>query len=205
VGTAPGLRQSALTLLGRATLQHLALVLGDPLVDLTRVGALLLLGRGSPAGTGGLARFVALGLSGLLAWAGRSVHHDNLRIVEDGKCRRRLRPTRAYPLIRGLTPPGLGPIRACSRAAVSPPRRGFGGRDDGHDAKVPAPDRGAVVMSNAEQAKGKVKQAVGDLTDDDELRREGKVDEHSGKAKEKLDELKDKADDAVDKIKDKLT
>jgi uncharacterized protein YjbJ (UPF0337 family) len=60
-------------------------------------------------------------------------------------------------------------------------------------------------MSNAEQAKGKVKQAVGDLTDDDELRREGKVDEHSGKAKEKLDELKDKADDAVDKIKDKLT
>ena len=50
-------------------------------------------------------------------------------------------------------------------------------------------------MSGAgDQAKGRVKQAVGDLTDDDELRREGKIDEASGKVK-----------DAVDKVKDKLT
>jgi uncharacterized protein YjbJ (UPF0337 family) len=56
-----------------------------------------------------------------------------------------------------------------------------------------------------EQAKGRVKQAVGDLTDDDDLRREGKVDHASGSAKEKVGDLKDKAEDAIDAMKDKLT
>jgi uncharacterized protein YjbJ (UPF0337 family) len=60
-------------------------------------------------------------------------------------------------------------------------------------------------MSDFEQAKGKVKQAAGDLTDDDELRREGKADESAGKAKEKLEDVRDKADDIVDRVKDKLT
>jgi uncharacterized protein YjbJ (UPF0337 family) len=48
-----------------------------------------------------------------------------------------------------------------------------------------------------DQAKGKVKKAAGDLTDDDSLRNEGRVDETAGKAKEKLG-------DAVDSVKDKL-
>ena len=55
-----------------------------------------------------------------------------------------------------------------------------------------------------DQAKGRVKQAVGDLTDDDDLRREGKVDEQAGKAKEKVGEMKDKVEDAIDRAKDKL-
>jgi len=59
-------------------------------------------------------------------------------------------------------------------------------------------------MGNMDEAKGKAKQAVGDLTDDDDLRREGKVDEKSGQAKDMLGDLKDKADDTVDKVKDKL-
>jgi uncharacterized protein YjbJ (UPF0337 family) len=59
--------------------------------------------------------------------------------------------------------------------------------------------------NKAEQAKGKVKQAAGDLTGDDELRREGKVDEASGSAKEKVGDLKDKAEGAIDSVKDKLT
>ena len=59
-------------------------------------------------------------------------------------------------------------------------------------------------MGNMDEAKGKAKQAVGDLTDDDDLRREGKVDEKSGQAKEMLGDLKDKAEDTVDKVKDKL-
>ena len=58
--------------------------------------------------------------------------------------------------------------------------------------------------SKIDQAKGKVKQAAGDLTGDDDLRREGKVDEASGNAKGKLEEVKDKAEDAVDAAKDKL-
>jgi uncharacterized protein YjbJ (UPF0337 family) len=57
---------------------------------------------------------------------------------------------------------------------------------------------------NMDQAKGRVKQAAGDLTDDDDLKREGKGDELLGKAKSSLDDLRDKADDAMDSIKDKV-
>jgi uncharacterized protein YjbJ (UPF0337 family) len=60
-------------------------------------------------------------------------------------------------------------------------------------------------MANLDQAKGRVKQAVGDLTDDDDLQREGKADEHAGKAKEAVDTVKDKANETIDKVKDKLT
>jgi uncharacterized protein YjbJ (UPF0337 family) len=57
---------------------------------------------------------------------------------------------------------------------------------------------------NLDKAKGRVKQAAGDLTDDDDLRREGKSDELGGKVKDLVDDLKDKANDAVDKVKDKI-
>ena len=55
-----------------------------------------------------------------------------------------------------------------------------------------------------DDAKGRVKEAAGALKDDDELKREGKVDQAAGRAKGKLDDLKDKADDAVDSVRDKL-
>ena len=55
-----------------------------------------------------------------------------------------------------------------------------------------------------DQAKGRVKQAVGDLTDDKDLKNEGKVDEGAGKVKEFLGDTKNKADDLVDKVKDKV-
>lgn len=57
---------------------------------------------------------------------------------------------------------------------------------------------------NLDQAKGRVKQAAGDLMDDDELKKEGKLDELGGKIKEKVEDVKDKAQDAVDKVKDKV-
>jgi uncharacterized protein YjbJ (UPF0337 family) len=60
-------------------------------------------------------------------------------------------------------------------------------------------------MADMDQAKGKVKQAAGDLTDDDDLRREGKIDEAAGKAKDKVGDLKDKAEHVVDEMKDKIT
>ena len=53
-------------------------------------------------------------------------------------------------------------------------------------------------MGTLDEAKGKAKQAVGDLTGNDDLRREGKVDEKAG-------QVKDKVGDAVDKVKDKVT
>ncbi|MEO6987279.1 MAG: CsbD family protein [Aquihabitans sp.] len=56
-----------------------------------------------------------------------------------------------------------------------------------------------------DQAKGKVKQAAGDLTDNKDLKREGKADETGGKVKEALSDAKDKLSDGVDSVKDKLT
>lgn len=46
-------------------------------------------------------------------------------------------------------------------------------------------------------AKGRLKQAAGDLTGDDDLRREGKVDEASGTVKEKVGKAADKVKDAL--------
>jgi uncharacterized protein YjbJ (UPF0337 family) len=46
---------------------------------------------------------------------------------------------------------------------------------------------------SVDKAKGNVKQAAGDLTDDDSLKNEGKVDEASGKAKSAISKVADKA------------
>jgi uncharacterized protein YjbJ (UPF0337 family) len=46
-----------------------------------------------------------------------------------------------------------------------------------------------------DDAKGRVKQAAGDLTDNDSLKNEGRVDRASGS-------IKDKVGDAADKVKD---
>ena len=43
-----------------------------------------------------------------------------------------------------------------------------------------------------DKAKGKMKQAVGDLIDDEKLKREGKIDETAGKSKDAIDKAKDK-------------
>jgi uncharacterized protein YjbJ (UPF0337 family) len=60
-------------------------------------------------------------------------------------------------------------------------------------------------MDNKDQVKGKVKQAVGDLTGNKDLKKEGKADENAGKVKEFLDDIKDKAEDLIDTVKDKIT
>ena len=60
-------------------------------------------------------------------------------------------------------------------------------------------------MDNKDQVKGKVKQAVGDLTDNEDLKKQGKADEKAGEVKEFVKGVKDKADDLVDTVKDKIT
>jgi uncharacterized protein YjbJ (UPF0337 family) len=52
--------------------------------------------------------------------------------------------------------------------------------------------KGRAVSGEADKTKGRVKEAVGDLTDDDEMKREGKVDQAAGKVKNKVDDVKDK-------------
>jgi len=50
---------------------------------------------------------------------------------------------------------------------------------------------------NTDEAKGRIKEAAGDLTGDKDLKREGKVDRASGS-------VKDKVGDAADTVKDAL-
>jgi uncharacterized protein YjbJ (UPF0337 family) len=49
-----------------------------------------------------------------------------------------------------------------------------------------------------DEAKGRTKEAVGDLTDDDDLKREGKLDKLAGKAKDAVESAKDKVQDKID-------
>ena len=50
-----------------------------------------------------------------------------------------------------------------------------------------------------DEAKGRVKEAAGDLTDDDSLKNEGKVDKAAGSVKDKVGDAADKAKDAVNR------
>jgi uncharacterized protein YjbJ (UPF0337 family) len=52
-------------------------------------------------------------------------------------------------------------------------------------------------MTNTDDLKGRAKEAVGDLTDNDDMKREGKLDQASGKVKETVDDVKDKIGDAL--------
>lgn len=51
----------------------------------------------------------------------------------------------------------------------------------------------------ADDLKGRTKEAAGDLTNDDSLKNEGKVDKASGKAKDAVGGAADKAKDALGK------
>lgn len=52
-------------------------------------------------------------------------------------------------------------------------------------------------IRNKDDAKGRLKEAAGSLTDDEDLKREGKVDKASGTVKEGLDKATDKVKDIL--------
>lgn len=52
-------------------------------------------------------------------------------------------------------------------------------------------------IRNKDDAKGRVKEAAGDVTGDKDLQREGKVDQTAGKAKDGIEKLTDKVKDAL--------
>ncbi|MDX6636212.1 MAG: hypothetical protein QOF06_2415 [Solirubrobacterales bacterium] len=58
-------------------------------------------------------------------------------------------------------------------------------------------------IRNKDDAKGRVKEAAGSLTGDDELKREGKVDRGSGAVKDGLDKATDKVKDVLGKDRDR--
>lgn len=57
-------------------------------------------------------------------------------------------------------------------------------------------------MDNTDQAKGKIKEAAGDLTGNEKLQSEGKADQAAGNVKEFVGDVVDKVEDTVDKVKD---
>jgi uncharacterized protein YjbJ (UPF0337 family) len=53
------------------------------------------------------------------------------------------------------------------------------------------------MSGKAEEIKGRVKEAVGDLTDDQDLKNSGKADKAAGKVKQGAERIMDKARDSV--------
>ncbi len=56
-------------------------------------------------------------------------------------------------------------------------------------------------MASSDEAKGRAKRAVGELTGDNKLKREGTIDKAAGKTKDGVDKVADKAKDIVGKDK----
>jgi uncharacterized protein YjbJ (UPF0337 family) len=54
-------------------------------------------------------------------------------------------------------------------------------------------------VRNADDAKGRLKEAAGDISGDKDLQREGKVDQAGGKAKAGVEKLTDKVKDLLHK------
>jgi uncharacterized protein YjbJ (UPF0337 family) len=61
--------------------------------------------------------------------------------------------------------------------------------------------RESVMTTKKDQATGRVEQALGDLTDDHDLKRQGQADEAAAKVKGALQSAEDAAEDLVDKVK----
>ena len=53
--------------------------------------------------------------------------------------------------------------------------------------------------SNMDEAKGRIKEAAGDLTDNDDMKREGKADQMGATIKDKAGDVVDKAKDVINK------
>jgi uncharacterized protein YjbJ (UPF0337 family) len=53
--------------------------------------------------------------------------------------------------------------------------------------------------SNMDEAKGRIKEAAGDLTDNDDMKREGKTDQMGATVKDKAGDVVDKAKDVINK------
>ena len=63
---------------------------------------------------------------------------------------------------------------------------------------------GDKAKAAADQAVGKIKQGVGDLTDNERLEAEGAAQELKGKAEAKAEQVTDSAQDKLDQLKNRL-
>ncbi len=58
------------------------------------------------------------------------------------------------------------------------------------------------MSGKTDEVKGRVKEAGGALSDNDQLRREGKIDQAVGKAKQAAEKVADKVKDAAHRVND---
>ena len=63
---------------------------------------------------------------------------------------------------------------------------------------------GEKFKGKVDELKGRGKQAAGDITGRDELKREGKIDEATGKIRQKIDDVGEKLGDLADSARDKV-
>jgi uncharacterized protein YjbJ (UPF0337 family) len=61
------------------------------------------------------------------------------------------------------------------------------------------------VGSSTDKASGRIKQAIGALTGDEKLKRDGRHDESAGRAKQKADETIDVVRDKLEEVADTLS
>ena len=59
------------------------------------------------------------------------------------------------------------------------------------------------MSGTGDDLKGRAKEALGDLTDDKDLQREGKTDQAAGTIKDKVTDAKNWVEDKVDDVKDR--
>jgi uncharacterized protein YjbJ (UPF0337 family) len=99
--------------------------------------------------------------------------------------------------MQSRTVAGRADVRCRARAG-----RGVARTAGGYPACTEAfTDSEEIEMSDGtvDDAKGRVKEAAGDLTGDQDLKNEGKVDRASGKVKDAVGSVADKAKDALHK------
>ena len=59
--------------------------------------------------------------------------------------------------------------------------------------------------STTDDIKGRAKEAIGAVTDDEELKEEGRDDQRAAAAKDQVDKASDAVKDGIDKIKNRLS
>jgi len=119
------------------------------------------------------------------------------------------------PLTRPSTDPDIDQPRRCVAAARVLAGSGRGRRpgvrfsitvrSGRRDANPYTQRKDTATMSGTtDDLKGRAKEAVGNLTDDDQLEREGKVDRAAGTIKDKVEDAKEWAEDKVDQVRDRV-
>ena len=63
----------------------------------------------------------------------------------------------------------------------------------------------SIMSGKTDEVKGRVKEAAGAITDDEKLRREGKMDPATGKVKQAAEKALDKAKDVAQRLNEKFS